>query len=91
MIAMTNVFVLLTATLLVCSVPALVVAQRRDRIDVTRRFVRGAILVGVGAAIATLFFDRLGSRFVGLMVTLVVLYTAAGLVAALVMSRSAST
>lgn len=84
------VFVLLTGTLLVCSVPVLVVAQRRDRLEVSRRFMRAAVLIGLLAGMATFGFDRLDSGFVGLVATVTALYVAAVLISAIVMSRSDS-
>ena len=70
-----------------CSVPVLVVAQRRERLDVSRRFMRGSIAIGLVAGTATLFVDDVGSGFVVAVLLVVLLYVATVLVAAVTLSR----
>ena len=81
------VFVLLTGTLLVCSVPVLVVAQRRDRLDVSRRFMQAAVLTGLTAGLATFAFDSIDSGFIGVVAALAAIYVVVVVIAAVVMSR----
>ena len=81
------VFVLLTGTLLVCSVPVLVVAQRRDRLDVSRRFMQAAVLTGLVAGLATFAFDSLDSGFVGVVAALTAIYVIVVVITAMAMSR----
>ena len=83
-----TVFVLLTGTLLVCSVPVLVVAQRCGRLDVSRRFMRAAVLTGLTAGLSTLAVDVLDAGFFGVVALVVAVYVVAVIVAAVVMSRA---
>lgn len=89
-----------TGGLLICSVPALVVAQRRSRFDVSRRFVRAAVVIGVFFGLAAAASDRLveectGSGsiacldvgYAGLLLLVVAVYLIVSLATAIVMSR----
>ena len=81
------VFALLTGTLLVCSVPVLVVAQRRDRLDISRRFMRGAVLTGLSAGFASVGFGSLDAGFIGVVAAMTAIYVVMVVIAVIVMSR----
>lgn len=81
------VFVLATGTLLVGSVPVLVVAQRSDRLDVSRRFMGASVLIGLLAGLATLAGDTGDAGFAGALVLVCGAFFVVVLVTAVAMSR----
>ena len=89
-----------TGFLVLCSVPALVVAQRRNRFDVSRRFVRSAVAIGVFFGLSAAASDRLVGQctgsgsitcldvgYAGLLVVVTAIYLIVALTTAIVMSR----
>ena len=94
------VAVLTTGALLVCSVPVLVVAQRRERLDVSRRFLIAAMGIGLFFGASAAASDRLVGQcaesgsiacldfgFTGLLFLVGVIYVIAALAAAVHLSR----
>ena len=59
------VFALATGALMVCSVPVLVVAQRRNRLDVSRKFLWAAVSIGLFFGVSAVASDRLTDECVG--------------------------